>query len=230
MVVLYNYPEQAAFKRMLPKSKIYNYTKPSRVIRDKFVKQIDKIVWLYKLAPETINLQAKQAVPEIQIFSIILKTEELSDDVLRTIDKAINFPIFFELEFNNRIKLTATYKRPSEADSNKWVLDTYFESAWLPKQVERIALPVALDMEKLYEKMLRQLLPITAREGESLKTQAARITQIQNKQKEAVKLESHLKSEKQFNRKVELNALLRDINNDIDALLAKKIINRNKDG
>lgn len=217
-MMLYDYPKQAAFMRVLPKSKIYDYAKPSRAVRDKFVKQVDKIVWQYKLAPETINLQAKQNVPEIQVFNISLKTQELSEDVLRTIDKAISFPVFYELEFEELVKITSTYKRPSDADSSKWVIDTYFESPWIPKDAERMPLPVALDMEKLYEKMLRQLMPMLPRDGESLKTQAARLAQIQSKQNEVNKLESRLKNEKQFNRKVELNAQLRMIESELDAL------------
>jgi hypothetical protein len=57
-----------------------------------FVEQVEQIVWQYKLAPETINLPAKPGVPELQIFSIQLKTPELNLDVLRCIDGAVQFP------------------------------------------------------------------------------------------------------------------------------------------
>ncbi len=88
-MMLFAYPQKAAYGRVLPKTKIYQYAGASTAIKDLFVRQVDQIAWAYKLAPETINIPATKAVPEIQIFTIALKTGELKQDVLRCIDKAI---------------------------------------------------------------------------------------------------------------------------------------------
>jgi Domain of unknown function (DUF4391) len=211
-------PPSSLVNRVLPKSKIYEHGKPSRVVRDCFVSQINQIVWQYKLAPETINLPSRASVPEIEIFSLDLKTAEVSQDVLRCIDKAIPLPIFFNLSFDSRVKTVAAYKRPSDADSSRWVVDAYFESPWLPAQGERSALPVALDMAGLYEQMLRRLMPIPARTGEALKDHVERLTQCRGKQNECSKLEALLHKEKQFNRKVEINSKLRSLKSELEAL------------
>ncbi|MDP2762513.1 MAG: DUF4391 domain-containing protein [Sideroxyarcus sp.] len=215
---LFAYPKQAEFNRVLPKSKIYEHGKPSRAVRDGFVTQINQIVWQYKLAPETINLPARPSVPEIEIFSLELKTPEVNEDVLRCIDKAIPLPIFYNLSFAGHIKTVAAYKRPSDADASRWVVDAYFESPWLPAQGERSALPVALDMAGLYEQMLRRLMPFPARQGEALKDHVERLNQLRSLQNEHAKLEIRLHREKQFNRKVELNSRLRAIKADIETL------------
>jgi len=91
------YPKQATFGRTLPKNKIYENSGATARLRELFVRQVEQIVWQYKLAPETINLPAKPGVPEIQVFAIQLKTPELNLDVLRCIDGAVQFPIIFEL-------------------------------------------------------------------------------------------------------------------------------------
>ncbi len=217
--MIFAYPKQAEFNRVLPKSKIYEHGKPSRAVRDCFVSQINQIVWQYKLAPETINLPSRPGVPEIEIFSIELKTAEVSEDVLRCIDKAIPLPIFYNLCFEGRIKTVAAYKRPSDADASRWVVDGYFASPWLPAQGERSALPVALDMAGLYEQMLRRLMPLPARSGETLKDHVERLTQLRSKQNEYTKLEARLHKEKQFNRKVEINSQLRTIKTGIETLV-----------
>jgi len=80
--------------------------------------------------------------------------------------------------------LGAAYKRPSDADASRWVVDVYFASPWLPAQSERLALPVALDMAGLYEQMLRRLMPHPARSGETLKDHVERLTQLRGKQYE----------------------------------------------
>lgn len=215
---LFAYPKQAAFQRVLPKTKIYEHAKPSRAVRERFVAEISQIVWQYKLSPETINLPARSGVPEIQVFGVALKTEELSEEVLRCIDKAIPFPIFYELTHGNRIKATAAYKRPSESEPGKWVVDAYFETPWKPADVTRAALPVALDLAGLYEQMLQTHIALPPREGEPLKTHVERIGEIHSKEKECRKLELRMRQETQFNRKVELNAQLRSIREELTSL------------
>ena len=134
---MFDFPRQAEINRPLPKSKVYEFAKPSRAVRDRFVRQIGEIVWKYKLAPETINLPARQGIEEIQVFGIALKTRELTAVALRpvllTIDKAIPSPIFYQLTFGDRVKFAAAYKRPSDAELAKSVVEGYyFETPWQP--------------------------------------------------------------------------------------------------
>jgi hypothetical protein len=215
-----NYPKQAAFGRILPKNKIYEHSGANTRLKDLFVEQVEQIVWKYKLAPETINLPAKPGVPELQIFAIQLKTPELHLDVLRCIDGAVQFPIIFELSFDGRTQVVAAYKRPNESDASRWVLSDYFATAWLPSDVGRAAMPLALDMGGLYEQMLHRLIPTSARQQESLDDLVARVEQVTAKQREVEKAASKLAKEKQFNRKVEINALLRQLKNELEVLTA----------
>lgn len=217
----YAWPAQAAVNRVLPKSKIYTHAKPSAAVRALFVAQVEQITWRYKLAPETINLAAKPAVPEIEVFELALKTPDLSDAVLRCIDKAIPFPILFELRFEGYTQPVAAYKRPSEASTSQWVVSDYFAGSWQSDEVDgaaRPGLPVALDLQGLYEQILRQHLPVPAWAGESLREHIDRAAQLRAKQTESRKLAARLSQEKQFNRKVELNAQLRALNQQIDNL------------
>lgn len=215
---LFAYPKQAEFGRVLPKTKIYEHARPSRSIRDRFVEEVGQITWQYKLAPETINLPARASVPEIQVFGVVLKTGDLSEGVLRCIDRAIQFPIFYELIHENRIKMTAAYKRPSDADTSGWVVDAYFETPWCPADSPRRPLPVALHLAGLYEQMLRAYIDVPARDGETLKAQVQRIAEIRTKEKECQKLEQRMRQEAQFNRKVELNSQLRELTQELTAL------------
>lgn len=216
---LFVYPTQAEFNRVLPKTKIYEHARPSRSVRERFVAEVDQIVWKYKLAPETVNLPARPGVPEIQIFSVTLRTGQLSESVLRTIDKAIPFPILFELSHGGLIKSTAAFKRPSDADSAKWVVDAYFGTPWLTGTDAPEPLPVALDLLGLYEQIMRRLIALPPLPGESLKAQVERANAIRGKQAEYRKLESRLQQEQQFNRKVELNRTLRELRTELVSLL-----------
>lgn len=218
MSALIAYPKQAAFGRVLPKNKIYEHSGANTRLKDLFVKQVDQIIWQYKLAPETLHLPARPGVPEIQIFSIQLKTPELHADVLRCIDGAIPFPIVFELTFDGRTQVNAAYKRPNEADASRWVLSGYFASDWLPFDSERTAMPVALHLGGLYEQLLQRLITLSARPQETLAELVARVEQAQAKQRELDKTMARLAKEKQFNRKVAINAELRKLRTELNGL------------
>ena len=213
-----SYPKQAVFGRTLPKNKIYEHSGANTRLKDLFVEQVEQIVWQYKLAPETTNLPAKPGVPEIQVFAIQLKTQELNRDVLRCIDGAVQFPIVFELCFDGRTQVVATYKRPSESDASRWVLSEYFATEWLPSEVQRTAMPLALDLGSLYEQVLQRLIPLLSRQQENLADLVTRVEQVAAKQREVEKTVSKLAKEKQFNRKVEINASLRQLKTELEQL------------
>lgn len=216
--VLFDYPKKAAFGRVLPKNKIYEHASPSTAVKNLFVRQVEQITWQFKLARETVNLNGTPSVPEIQIFSITLKTGELKYDVLQCIDQAIHYPILFELRYAGKIRAAAAFKRPSDADKSKWVVSDYFESIWLPSEAPRTALPVVFDLEALYARLLAPLMPFPARPGEDLQTCVERMEQIRSRQRELDKCVARLRKEKQFNRKVAINAELRTLKQEIKTL------------
>ncbi|ATD82429.1 MULTISPECIES: DUF4391 domain-containing protein [Desulfovibrio] len=219
MTTLFAYPSNAAFGRVLPKSKIYEHTRPTTAVKELFVRQIEQIVWQYKLAPETINVQGTAAVPEIQVFHITLKTGELKPEVLRCIDQVIPYPLVFELHHEDNVKGIAAYKRPSEADAAKRVISPYFATDWLPEGTPRQSLPVVFDLEALYAQLLAPLLPYPPRQGESLQAQVDRMDQIGQLQRELERCETRLAKEKQFNRKVAMNAERRELRQAVKALI-----------
>lgn len=214
---MFIYPAKAAFNRPVPKNKLYANAKPSKAVKEKFVSQISEIIWKYKLSPETTNLAARDGYTEIQVFEIILKEPELGIEILSVIDKAIPYPIIFQLRHDQRTKSVAAYKRPAHDGSGSWVLEEYFESDWAQGEAGA-PLPVALDMKSLYEQMIFTFIELSPRNGEPLTSVVERVRQIRKYRRELRALEAKMAGEKQFNRKVELKAQIRDINNQITAL------------
>lgn len=212
------YPAQAAFGRSVAKTKLYAHSHAGKRLKALFVQQVEQITWLYKLAPETVNLPSTTAVPEIQVFGIQLKTPDLHTDVLRAIDHAVQFPILFELVQGGRCRVVACHKRPSEAEAGRWVLSDYFASGWQTEPVPRQPMPLALHLGGLYEQLLRSLLPLPARPAETLAEQVARLGTLATRQREADQVAARLVQEKQFNRKLAINSELRRLLRDLDAL------------
>jgi hypothetical protein len=218
--VFFDYPKAAAFGRVVPKTRIYEHAGANTGLKDLFVTQVDQIVWKFKLAPETINLAATRAVSEIQVFGISLRTNKLDEEVLRAIDRAIPFPLIFELTWSNKRKAVAAFKRPSEADAAKWVVSEYFATDWAPDDAPRQPLPVALNLAGLYGAILTAMMPVAKAADEDIQTRVARMEAIRAKTREVDRIKTRLAREKQFNKRVTINAELRVARQELERLTA----------
>ena len=75
-------------------------------------------------------------------------------------------------------------------------------------------------MGGFYEQVLHRLISTPARPQEKLTDLVARVELVAAKQREVEKAASKLTKEKQFNRKVEINASLRQLKTELEALTA----------
>lgn len=219
---LFAYPAQTAVQRTVPKRRIYRFGNAPERLQSSFVAQVEEVCWAYKLAPQTINLPAAGDVAEIQVFHIRLRGADPDDAVLQAIDRAVNFPILFELiaADGRAVQPVAAFKRRSDTRPSRQVIGDYQRGDWLPVEAERSPLPVALDLGGLYVALLRSLIPLSARPGEDLRVQLERLDQLRAKQREIQRAELRLRLERQFNRKVRLNAELRGLRRELDRLMA----------
>lgn len=225
---LFDYPAASHFGRPLPKNKLYEKGGLKGKQKALFVRQVEQIVWQNKLAAETINLPSGQGIQEIQVFAISLKGNGLDDEVLRCIDRAIPFPLIFELhrvlpgaEGRRQVQMVAAHKQLVALDGSpqpRWQMSGYFAGPWLPADTPRRPLPLALDLAGLYEQMLKPLLPLATRAGEGLHQLIVRAEQIAQKQREVAQVARRLGQEKQFKRKVPLNAHLRQLKVELEQL------------
>lgn len=208
--MLYRWPAAAKFGSRVPKEKFYSHGTVSAAVREKFVVEVQRITWAYKLAESTINLVGSSAVPEIQVFDIDAKGDDVSESVLTAIDKAIPFPIIFEISRGERqdrsIRMVAANK---QLGSGLPKLSDYFSTSWQSAESERQLLPTSITLPALYAALLDPLMPVATRPGEDVSEVAVRLEKVRKLEREIASLERKLRAEPQFNRKVELRRVLK---------------------
>lgn len=216
--VLYRWPEAAAHGRVVPKSRIYDHTRVAQRLRDHFVAEVQRITWSYKLAETTVNLPATEAVPEIQVFSIEVKGEDVADAVLETVDRAIPFPIVFEINRvageDPSVRTAVVYAHRAAKTTQRVVYST----DWGPTAAERIRLPQAINLAGLYAALVAPLLPVSVAPGEELAGAADRAVRARTLAREIRQVERRMRAEPQFNRKVELRRQVRELRQELDQL------------
>jgi len=224
---MFDFPANTIVDRKVAKSRFHQNLKLNTRLKNLLADQIQEIRWLAKLSPETTNLPATPSVLEIAIFRLILKADTLSPDILTLIDKAIPYPIIFEIrdQLQHRQRYAAAYKRPSEANSKEWVTSSHTLTDWQPVPDAQSStplppLPPAINLEQLYAAILKQILPIPPRDGEALPEYIFRCDSWLAKQREIAKLSSRIHREKQFNRKVTLNSKLNALKQEVEQIEA----------
>lgn len=207
---LYRWPDAAKFGRRVPKEKFYEHGTVSTAVREKFIAEVQRITWAYKLAETTINLAGSAAVPEIQIFEIDAKGSDVSEPVLIAIDKAIPFPIIFEINRGEgeaqSTRMVAAHK---QLGSGAPKVGAYYSTDWKPIRSKRQPLPTAITLPALYTALLAPLTPVAVQPGEDVADVAARLEKVRKLEREIAVLERKLRTEPQFNRKVELRRALK---------------------
>jgi hypothetical protein len=208
--LLYRWPVAAKFGRPVPKTKFYEQGSISTALREKFVAEVQRITWAYKLAETTVNLPGGTDVPEIQVFQVDTKGVDVSEPVLAAIDKAVRTPIIFEIVrgegADRRIRMTAAHKQLGPGAPK---LGAYYTTGWQPEDVQRQPLPTAITLPTLYTALLAPLTPVSARPGEEVSDVAARLEAVRKLEREVASLERKLRTESQLNRKVELRRTLK---------------------
>jgi hypothetical protein len=199
---LYRWPNSARYGKAVPKIKFYEQGKVNTALRERFVAEVQRITWAYKLAESTINLPGSAAVPEIQVFEIEAKGNDVSDVVLAAIDKAVKTPIIFELSRGGEVRLAAAHKATARPGA-------YFTTPWLPAESDRAPLPTAINLPSLYAALLAPLVPVAAQAGEDVAAIAERVEAARRLEREIAALERKLRNEPQLNRKVELRRTLK---------------------
>ena len=147
------FPEYTKVDRIVAKENFYGNI--DTATKNLFQSEILRVIWEYKLAPNTINLPAKKW-QEIEVFRITLKNSEVSEKLLKAIDSAIPYPILFLIEKGTAKKAVISYKEQSQKDENFAKVDTYFSTEWNDLKLDNIKID-GLDIDAVFSNFVRQI-------------------------------------------------------------------------
>lgn len=217
--ILYEWPAGARFGARVPKERFYERTASTAALREKFVAEVNRISWAYKLAAETINLPGSSEVPEIEVIQLDAKANDISVQILASIDKAIPNPVIFEIHRDDvhggGVRMTAAHK-PAGSPAPK--PNAYFSTGWMRSDAPRTSLPTAITMAALYSALIGPLTPLTPRPGESSAVVSERLDAVRRLERKISALERKLRAEPQLSRKVDLRRELKAKRAELDQM------------
>lgn len=198
---MFDLPKSCMVNRFVPKKTFYEKLNVATGVRNEFVNLIDKIIWLYKLSPGTLGLDTTVRVEEIQVFEIYLKEKKLPKNAIKVISK-VPYPILFVIKYEQDICYSIK------------VEDNYY-TEWNEQIVLNFK---GLNLETVYKNMVKVVI-----KEQNNEKQFEQVLQENSKKVDLMRkieqLKSKMKSEKQFNRKVELNRELKELEAELERLI-----------
>ena len=204
-----NLPESTEFGRRIPKIKFYQNLNLPNKVKQQFVDEIDTIIWQNKISPDTISISAGEEVAEIEVIEIQLHQKGISKNILEIIDRGIPYHLIFVLTFKGEAQVGIGYKEKIKKKDDKYRVERYYFSEWLSLKDLKPELK-GLNLDRVYENLLRQYIPEERPQLKSLKDTIALQKEIEKQTVICDSLEKKVKSEKQFNIQVSLNRELRE--------------------
>lgn len=175
-----------------------------------FTNEIAKIIWCNTLSTKTTNLPHKE-IEEIQIFKIELKTLKEVKSILEIIDKAIPYHIIFVVSFEDMRYLSASSKHISPINDNKSIIDWTYTSPWFKKSENIYSINLKKDIDTVFFDFCQQLSQKTNPNIKNITDLSEFNSKIYTLSKEIEQLKKKIQSCPQFNKKVEMNLKLKDL-------------------
>lgn len=192
---MFDLPKQCFVNKFLPKKIFYEKVGVSSGIKEDFVSLVDRITWLYKLSSDTIGIPKTETIEEIQIFQIDVREKRIPLSVIKTITKGVQYKILFVIKYNE--DFCYSIRIDENIYTSEWNETITFDFN-------------AINLKIVYENIVKSII------GEKNNTnQFDEIIEKKNKkaslEKRIIQLRQKIKTEKQFNRKIELNIKLNQL-------------------
>ena len=188
-------PKECIVDKFIPKKIFYEKVSLSSNLKQEFVDKIDKIYWKYKISEDTLNISKTENVEEIEIFELTLKEKVNCQNIIKVITRNIPYIILFEIYYNDEVQYAIKHND-----------DIYFTN-WNEKINFNFN---GIDLNVVYENIIRSVTNISE-QSNNIDTELEKDKKLKEVQKEIERLESKMKAEKQFNKKVELNKKINEM-------------------
>lgn len=215
-----NFPSTTLVNKPVPKNAFYVRSNDSS-LREFLTREFESIVWLYKLAPATLNVEDGEHVHEIDVFHCRMKENKYSIKPFCAMDGLLPRHTIFIIEHNGKFDLLMHPKEMAVAKGEqKWKCGVSELKCDIQIGTDTLSIQ-GQSMDTVYNGLLSQISGLSASTKEEYKEQVDLRKQIESIQKQVVALQKRIKAEKQFNRQMELNAEIRRLKKEITLLTDK---------
>ena len=207
---LLNFPTTTIVDSLVPKTKFYRFMEVNPRMKSRFVNDVTRIDWLYKLSPDTLNVTASDDMKEIEVFVATLKEADCPTDLFTFIDTHMPRHLVFILLHGRNSMLLINYKQWRDDTHTQFKITQMFASPW----VSTTSLQLNIDgqsLPRIYDNFVAQISGIGEHRAGSMEEIVALRQQIAKNEAELQKLEKRMRREPQVDVQMEMHKQVRQM-------------------
>ena len=202
------FPAATAVHRRLPKEAFYKHLPLTKILKEKFVSDVDRIVVENSFTKENLNLASGAEIKEIMLLSISLKNQEFDGKVIEAIARQNPHKLVFLLSFEDQQQLAVYHNK-------------LYRTLWMDH--DEIALKLqGYSLDEIWDSFIEQIALYEERAEETADLSIEDRLEIQNQilklEKQIDKTENAMWKEQQPKKKFELHTRLREYQKKLEDL------------
>ena len=202
------FPAATAVHRRLPKEAFYKHLPLTKILKEKFVSDVDRIVVENSFTKENLNLASGAEIKEIMLLSISLKNQEFDGKVIEAIARQNPHKLVFLLSFEDQQQLAVYHNK-------------LYRTLWMDH--DEIALKLqGYSLDEIWDFFIEQIALYEERAEETADLSIEDRLEIQDQilklEKQIDKTENAMWKEQQPKKKFELHTRLREYQKKLEDL------------
>lgn len=202
------FPAATAVHKRLPKEAFYKHLPLTKILKEKFVSDVDRIVVENSFTKENLNLASDAEIKEIMLLSISLKKQEFDGKVIEAIARQNPHKLVFLLSFEDQQQLAVYHNK-------------LYCTLWMAH--DEIALKLqGYSLDEIWDSFIEQIALYEERAEETadlpIEDRLAIQNQILKLEKQIDKTENAMWKEQQPKKKFELHTRLREYQKKLEDL------------
>lgn len=238
-------PESCYLGKRVFKKLFHENAKLGATDKKAFREDIDTITWQYTLKPSTIPIQPyedeQREYLEVSILQVDMKTQKRIGRISEIIHRAIPYPLLIVFVFQKLCALSTAHKRFSQAEKGAIVAENFVVTEWIDLSaptktqeefIESLAITNLsyLHFFAFYSGLVERLVALDCSrltgefrlEQESTReARSERLDACHNLEEKITEYKAAIKKETQFNRKVELNIKIKELEKQLELIAAE---------
>ena len=202
VIDMIEFSKSCLVNKPISKKIFYDKMNISSSIKKDMNSLVEKIIWLYKLSPDTIGIEKTNKIEELQVFQINVRERKVPITIINMITKVIPYKILFIIKYKKDFCYAINAEKVYFSDWNEEIKFNFN----------------SVNLGLLYENMIKSIIH-EEENFHNLRDILENKSTLEDLEKRIRILTNKLKIKKQFNRKVELNIELNKLKQEMEELL-----------
>lgn len=209
-------PKEAIYKQFIPKNEFYRHGEFKKADQRAFIEGIERITLYSQLTRENTNVaeykDEERHYREISIIIVELRDKAFMDNIANLIMTSIPYPMLLIGIYGEEIIFYTAHHRENKADKNRTVLGYIYNTGFMEMDspfIEDISYENLnkQNLYTLYDSYVQAILSynLEKRNIKSFENREEVFKEVNRIEEEIAEFRSRLKSEKHFNKQMDLN-------------------------